>query len=116
MKKLKSDIEKRLIDAGFSKLPDKPKPDSTTDTKGANAPFFVLGDFAENLITIELHGSPSANSRDIGIAALNFSNETHFLHAIRDKKRSRVPGQKIFKDVLICEYKPVKQNDDEEII
>jgi len=120
MKKLRQNIEKRFIDAGFSRQPDViPGPDESkldTKTKGAKAPFFMVGEFDGNQTIIEVVGAPVDYLLDQVIKIIQADSETHFLHAIREKKKSRVTGKKLLKHVLICEYKPIKQTEDEEII
>ena len=112
MKTLKEDIEKRLQDGGFLKFTQNSK----ENTKGTEVPFFTLGDFKENIIPVDLIGDPKENILDAGLKAINFTNDTHFLHAIRSKKSSRVKGKNLVRFSLVCEFKPVKQNEDEEKI
>ncbi len=116
MKELRQGIEKSLIKAGFSDV-TKTKPSLNSDEKESDpiGRYYSLGKFDGMLISIELTFNSSDNSLDIGIDALKVSFDKFFLHAIREKVKSRVSGSKNIKYLLLCEYK-LSPTTDEEII
>ncbi len=95
--KLKKEIESRLKKAGFD------------EKQGADAPFFVLGDFANNALTVDVYGPHTTSIVDKTIAAVNapvrVDGGEFVLHAVTNKKSLRVKGKPIFKNSMAFVFK-----------
>lgn len=95
--RLKQTIEKRLKAAGFD------------EKEGADAPFFVLGEFANNALQVDVYGMPAADMMDRTIAAVNapvrVDGGEFVVHAVTEKKSLRVKGKQLFKTSITFVFK-----------